>query len=63
MISDNVSEEKIFDNPLINKVFSKDKTKCVGSNQGLSACINSKCTNKNPFVCNSEECQCTEIHE
>ncbi len=44
--------------PLISKVFSSNKTKCIKNNNGVLACVNSKCTKNNPFMCNNDECEC-----
>ncbi len=63
MINDNIQQERLSSNSLLSKVFSHDKTKCIRNNPGLSVCINSNCTNKNPFVCSLEECRCVEEHD
>ncbi len=45
-----INEDNIMNNqqeishvPLINKVFSSEKTKCIKNKDGFYACVNSKC--------------------
>ncbi len=51
-------ENRISHIPLINQVFSHEKTKCIKNNDGLYACVNGKCTISSPYVCSLKECKC-----
>ncbi len=37
--------------PLINRLFAKEKTRCIKDKNGFYACIDVLCENKNPFMC------------